>query len=130
MPKILRKSRENIDAAQKLIDTGFYTSSVHCSYYSVFQIIKYILNHSFNIDYKAQNSQIAYNSHESLFIELYNKESSPTFRRDMRARFDFIKEQRKKADYENCDPFTDEESITVKEKSEVLRNKLKSKYNI
>lgn len=128
MPKILKKSKENLDAAQKLIDTGFYTSSVHCSYYSIFQIIKHILNHKFALDYNTQDELEAYKSHKNIYQALYDKESNPSFRRDFRLKFTFIKEQRRRADYENSDLFTPEESITVKEASEILRNKLKSKF--
>ncbi|WP_338762030.1 HEPN domain-containing protein [Bernardetia sp. ABR2-2B] len=42
MSHLKKKSKDNLKAAQKLIDEGFYASSIHCSYYSCLQFIKFI----------------------------------------------------------------------------------------
>ncbi len=38
------KSKRNIGAASLLIREGFYSTSIHCSYYSVFQLMLWIEN--------------------------------------------------------------------------------------
>lgn len=45
MKEILRKSTQNISAADLLIKQGYYATSVHCSYYSVYQTMAYILQY-------------------------------------------------------------------------------------
>ena len=43
-----KKSEENIRAAKMLINAGYYSSSIHCSYYALFQYIVYVM-HYFSI---------------------------------------------------------------------------------
>lgn len=45
MKELLRKSNQSIQAAELLIYKGYYASSVHCSYYGVYQTMAYILQH-------------------------------------------------------------------------------------
>lgn len=59
MSKIRQKSDFNIDAAKLLIRETYYASSVHCSYYSCFQLMKYTIKEFFGIDYEAQSINIS-----------------------------------------------------------------------
>lgn len=40
------KAQSNLVSAQNLISCKQYTDSVHCSYYAVFQYMKYMLAHT------------------------------------------------------------------------------------
>ena len=55
MSLIKYKSEENLEAAKLLNDNKKFTSSVHCSYYAVLQIMKYALNEKCHISYEKQN---------------------------------------------------------------------------
>jgi len=43
MPNLRNKAEFNFDAAEILIKESYYAPSIHCSYYSCFQRIKYII---------------------------------------------------------------------------------------
>jgi len=43
-PVLLTKSQDNIKASELLINNKFYATSIHCSYYSVYQRLVYTLN--------------------------------------------------------------------------------------
>ena len=57
MSKIREKSNFNFDAAALLLKNSLYAPSVHCSYYSCFQLLKYLINTSFKISYDEQKKQ-------------------------------------------------------------------------
>ena len=42
------KALDNLASSQLLINNRHYTASVHCSYYAVFQYMKYMLAHTNN----------------------------------------------------------------------------------
>ena len=52
MSHLLKKSHVNIDSAQLLLDNDFYSSSVHCSYYSSYQILKYAISYNEGVSYE------------------------------------------------------------------------------
>lgn len=57
MPNIKLKSDENIQAASILVEKGKLSSSIHCYYYSMFQLSMYILCIHHEIDYETQNKE-------------------------------------------------------------------------
>ena len=59
MSKLKEKSEFNFDAAQLLIDNYLYAPSVHCSYYSCFQLMKFTMNNFFGIGYDELNTRIS-----------------------------------------------------------------------
>nr|MDA3854277.1 hypothetical protein [Bacteroidales bacterium] len=59
MSKLKEKSNFNLDAAELLIVRNLYAPSVHCSYYSCFQQLKYIVKDFCGKDYETQNVEIA-----------------------------------------------------------------------
>ena len=71
-----KKSYNSLSAAQELINKkGIYcTQSVHCSYYAVLQMMKYILAHVKvrPIPYDKQDSKDG-KSHEKLLMEIKNR---------------------------------------------------------
>lgn len=62
-----KKSEENILAAEELISRGYYNSSIHCSYYALFQYMKYILNSRGLCSYAVQDQKTnAHGSHNNI----------------------------------------------------------------
>ncbi len=59
MSKIRQKSDFNIHAAERLLQETYYAPSVHCSYYSCFQLLKYTIKEFFNVDYVTQAVNIS-----------------------------------------------------------------------
>lgn len=58
MSKLKEKSKFNIDAAEFLLKKQLYAPSVHCSYYSCFQLLKYTIKDFCGIDYDTQAANI------------------------------------------------------------------------
>jgi len=130
MPNILLKSQENLTAAQELINKRRFTSSVHCSYYSVLQFMKYILHHKCSFDYSSQNDCVGGDSHDVILTGIIKAGKGDTFIRNLRTNFYHIKRERKRADYEDGSLFSDLESIDVRDKSEALISNLKREFQI
>ncbi len=59
MPIFKKKSEDNLTAARLLCDKTLYYPSVHCAYYSSFQLMKFVLKDFFSIDYIAQEKELA-----------------------------------------------------------------------
>lgn len=62
MSKLKEKSEFNIDAAQVLIDKYLYAPSVHCSYYSCFQLMKFTMNSYFGMSYDELRQKVSVNT--------------------------------------------------------------------
>ncbi len=123
MPKIKVKSLENLKAAQKLIDCGMYTTSVHCSYYSSFFSMKHFLNkHPHNsINYIDQDKYNNAGSHIFIYEEVYNRVlHNSTHARKFRTEYKILKEERKRADYTD-EQFTAEESLDSIQRSKNIQ---------
>jgi len=52
------KSEHNLSSAELLIKHGLHAPSVHCSYYSSFQLSKYALQEFSGIDYQKQDEEL------------------------------------------------------------------------
>lgn len=126
------KAQNNLAAAQFLINqqcVKYYAPSVHCSYYAVFQYMKYMLAHATNspLTYERQKENARAqkgDSHEYILDEIrqrINKRKDATdFTHDVRE----LKSRRVSADYE-MNEITLDESIECKERAEGLISKLK-----
>jgi uncharacterized protein (UPF0332 family) len=62
MSKLKEKSEFNIDAAQILIDKYLYAPSVHCSYYSCFQLMKFTMRSYFGVSYDELRQKVSVNT--------------------------------------------------------------------
>lgn len=121
------KSQHYLEAGQKLINMKFFTPSIHCLYYSVFQMMKYSLAHlKVNpVDYERQEFLQEQNqkaSHTWIFNEIYprfNGRDKANFYAD----FKFLKDCRIEADYE-LRFFTEEESVECRAIADRLLYKL------
>lgn len=58
MSFIREKAEFNQSAADLLYKNSFYAPSVHCAYYSCFQLLKYIIKAKFKIEYSKQETEI------------------------------------------------------------------------
>lgn len=56
MPNIRAKSDENFNAANLLVSSNMHNASIHCAYYSCFQLVKYVFKNKERVDYSNQKS--------------------------------------------------------------------------
>ena len=122
------KACENLEAAKILINSKQYTSSIHCSYYAVFQYMKYMLAHIKNdpISYEKQDNQ-RQDSHEYIIENIKNKIIKPANAKDFKEGISSLKRYRKIADYTTTN-FSMEESLEQKQNAENLIAKLKTYF--
>lgn len=119
------KSKENIEAAQSLIDNGYYSSSIHCSYYSCLQAIKHIMIHKYEMSeediYHNQKENVRDTSHTYLinFIikKIRDKSNKIEDFRETNTDLNTLKNTRNESDYQ--------EQIILKEISDETRNTAK-----
>ena len=122
------KANKNIQSAQILIDKKQYTSSVHCSYYAVFQYMKYMLANTDKnpITLANQDAHKGDSSHEYILIEIKNRISaSPQLVRTFTETVRLLKNERVEADYHQKE-FDDIEGLTCKNRAEGLIANLKN----
>lgn len=140
MSKLKQKSEFNFDAGNKLINEHLYAPSVHCLYYSCFQLMKVIIKEFDGIEYnefankarekaEAKNTQIE-GSHEFV-INAINKHVFNFDKNEYRNISSAIKKLKKlrvQSDYDNVEIITDEAN-EAKEKAIHIRTKLKKIFN-
>ncbi|MCH8533977.1 MAG: HEPN domain-containing protein [Flavobacteriaceae bacterium] len=105
------KSEFNLDASSLLIENNYYAPSVHCSYYSVFQMLKYRFVLFKEISYKTftQNSvSDRRTSHKYLIDEFcLHLQNNSKFKlsdfeiRNLKRDIEDLKQFRIESDYEN-----------------------------
>ena len=123
-----QKANKSLEAAQSLINTREtygYNSSVHCSYYTVLQYMKYILAKTDRrpLAYNEQNSS-SQSSHDFVIEEIVNRIKKSTDGRDFAQQVRRLKKQRVDADYTDRN-FTEDESLGCKENAVGAISKLK-----
>lgn len=133
MTKLKEKSEFNIHAAELLINNSYYAPSVHCSYYSCFQLLKYTIKTFFGVEYEAiaTNSSITGQGTHQYIINYIANELIPLtdIKESRRFKRNFIdlKQYRQESDYENV-----EVDITKGEKAlklaQEIRNYIKSNF--
>ncbi len=108
MSKLKEKSNFNIDAAEILIENSLYAPSVHCSYYSCFQLLKYSMNDFFEISYNKLSVNIAtspMNTHKYI-VEYINSQLKNNKIENNRWFYNSIKDLkhfREESDYDNLE---------------------------
>ncbi|MDE5760215.1 MAG: HEPN domain-containing protein [Bacteroides sp.] len=124
------KSDNNMLSAQILIDNKQFTSSVHCSYYAVFQYMKYMLANTSDrpITFATQDAHSGESSHEYILTEIKNRiNAKPQMIRTFTQTVRLLKNNRVDADYHHKD-FSDEESITCRDLANTLITNLKTYF--
>ena len=122
------KANNNIKSAQILIDQKQYTSSVHCSYYAVFQYMKHMLANTDKnpITLANQDAHKGDSSHEYILTEIKNRiNARPQLVRTFTETVRLLKNERVEADYHQTE-FDDVKSITCKNHAEGLITNLKT----
>ena len=113
MTKLKQKSEFNFDAAKVLIDNNLYAPSVHCAYYSCFQLMKFALKDFCGIEYIELRRRIGLsqqNTHSFVIKELGNeiiKNDRHTYNEFSRKIKD-LKTFRTDSDYENTEIISDQ----------------------
>lgn len=99
----------NKSAAQLLYEQSYYAPSVHCAYYSCFQLLKILIKEKLHIDYNQQESEILKTTNLGTHIYVQNKilkeisdlEKNTDKFREIRTKLVDLRELRVKADYKN-----------------------------
>lgn len=124
-PSMLIKSNMSMKTATKLASSknpDYWTSSVHCSYYSVLQMMIHLLTEVKHPPMSMEDLIKKGDSHMRIRDGVIMEISSNIERASFMTGFDLIKRMRVKADYTK-EQFKQEECLEIKEKSENLRNK-------
>jgi hypothetical protein len=134
------KSDHNHLAAEMLIENRLHAPSVHCSYYSCFQLSKYALKEFVGINYEEQEEELnqlkqnpstKFGSHEYVIFKLGNeiKRVSTKDYRIFSTNFKVLKSFRRKSDYLD-ELVTDEQSKESLRLSTELIHLLKSNCHL
>ena len=125
MPKLLEKSKFNIDAARVLIDENLHAPSVHCSYYSCLQKIKSILPAFFGITYEQIDKEVSSgNLNEHSYLIRYISEQIHhnlgfIEYRDFKNKIGDLKEFRVESDYKNIEITSDQSEKAYRKATEI-----------
>lgn len=127
MSKLKQKSLFNIESAELLISNNLYCSSVHCSYYSCLQLLKFTIKDFFKIDYSVLDTKIIsgnLGSHQFIINFVMNEIKSNVGRheaRNFKRSIMDLKQFRTQSDYENI-----EVNITQGQKAFELANEVRA----
>ncbi len=135
MSKLKQKSEFNIDAAKLLIKEAYYAPSVHCSYYSCFQLMKFTIKDFSGIDYETQSVNISttgQHTHQYIINFISDElkkfvgiEESRIFKRTIKD----LKQFREESDYENIEVSYDK-GQTALDKANEIRQYLITNFNL
>jgi uncharacterized protein (UPF0332 family) len=131
---LLNKSEQNKDAAQLLHDEHLYCSSVHCSYYSCYQLMIHIIYNVLGHDEErySESDEIKNANSHNYTMNIIRQEIIKTNSNSIRNFNDyikFLKNHRKKADYQQIN-ILKAESILVIQKAENFKTILKNSFSL
>lgn len=127
---MLIKSNMSMKTATMLSSSknpDYWTSSVHCSYYSLLQMMIHLLVDVKNPPLKLEDLIKKGDSHLRIRDAVIMEIDSKTERASFMTGFDLIKRMRVRADY-TPEQIPQDECLDIKEKSEILRNKAKKYF--
>lgn len=109
MPYLKAKSEFNISSADLLYRNNYYAPSVHCAYYSCFQLLKFIIKETLKIDYNQQETEIGADNRVSthsyvtkkILDIVYTIEKNPNTFREVRTKLNDLRELRIRSDYKD-----------------------------
>ena len=126
MSKLKEKSEFNFEAAQVLIKNYLYAPSVHCSYYSCFQLMKFTMKSFFGISYDELNKNVSVNPKggtHSYVTHFFNtevkKKNGYSDYSDFSRKIKDLKEFRESSDYDDIQITTDESSKALQYATEI-----------
>lgn len=109
MSRLREKSNINYESAQLLIDKSYYAPSVHCAYYSVFQLLKYTLSFFSGDSYDEISQKISLaryqGSHKYIITEIlkYVKNDNREDYRKIKRKLTDLKHFREQSDYDDVE---------------------------
>ena len=123
-----KKSIETMCASQILLNNNKSTPSVHCSYYAVFQYMKYMLSQTTDrpIPYENQQSDNL-GVHDFVIGEIKNRINNRALKRQFCDGIRELKQARVQADYLEKE-FSLEEGLRCKQNAEGLITNLKTDF--
>ena len=134
MSKLKEKSEFNFASAQLLIDNYLYAPSVHCSYYSCFQLMKFTMNNFFDIGYDKLNTRISVSTlggTHSYVIHFFNnavkKKNGYFDYKDFSRKIKDLKEFRESSDYDDVE-ITIDKSQKAKEYATDIRQYIQRNF--
>lgn len=118
----------NLSVAEALSqdrDSAKWTASIHCSYYAVFQYMKYLLAMKAEnpITYEVQDAHKGEDSHTYILDEIKNRITSSTEERNVTQTIRLLRKSRKLADYTDK-IFTQDEALDCKSQADNVVRKL------
>ncbi|OIP05778.1 MAG: hypothetical protein AUJ97_00155 [Bacteroidetes bacterium CG2_30_32_10] len=125
MSKLRQKSDFNIDAASALLKQNLFAPSVHCSYYSCFQLLKHTIKNFCSIDYETQAANISatqQKTHQYVINYITNelKTLSSVFEsQDFKRKINDLKQFRVESDYENIEVSSDKGNEAFNKANEI-----------
>lgn len=127
------KSEFNFDAGIKLINEHLYAPSVHCLYYSVFQLMKVIINDYDGIKFEnfdIEAKTLKETSHQFVIHKINNHvfEFNKDDYRLISSKIKKLKKLRTQADYDDCEILIDE-AEEARMYADELRSKLREIFN-
>lgn len=130
MPNIRAKSNENIEAANLLVNNRLFASSIHCAYYSCFQLSKYVLNYFCNCEYDNQDTKDS-DSHKYVINKLCdNLNNKNRFSKiDYLDNINRLRRLRNKADYTDSIITPNDAKIALQSANKAIEI-LTTKYSI
>lgn len=123
------KALGNINVAQLLLNKSgecYSNTSVHCSYYAVFQYMKYILakTDKMPISYEDQDSKQGVDSHNFILEEVKKRIDNTTNKRRFAQQVRLLRNSRIRADYKS-EVIMQNEGLECKQQAEACISKLK-----
>jgi uncharacterized protein (UPF0332 family) len=73
MSPYIQKSKDNLDAANGLVDGVWYEASAHSAYYSIYLLSKELLNLRFGVGYEEQKRLVNGSKSHQKFINKFTK---------------------------------------------------------
>ena len=135
MSKLREKSEFNLSAAETLLKETLYAPSVHCSYYSCFQLLKYTIKEFSGEDYDTQAANISatqQKTHQYVINYICNElirfegiEGSRKFKHKIKD----LKQYRVESDYEDVEVSLDKGEQALRLAQEIRRYMIE-KFNV
>lgn len=126
MSSLKEKALFNFEAAKLLISNNLYAPSVHCSYYSCFQLLKYVIFDFFGIPYLRLTSDISQSgkkTHEYIidFVSREIKKASSDIKdeREFKRKITELKRFRIDSDYEDMEIHFDKSNKALNYATEI-----------
>lgn len=130
---LLDKSEQNKDAAKLLHDEELYCSSVHCSYYSCYQLMIHIIYNVLGYDEQqyTETEDIKSAGSHNFSMNIIRQEiiNSSNSIGDFNDNFRVLKKYRMKADYQQI-KILKADSVLVMQKSDNFKIILKNSFSL